>query len=265
MSVPASETPPPPAVLQNSSEARIRWIEWFSIYLLSFGGSLFISLSFLFRGYHPTPELTAMVAQASPERYLQKIVVAVASLSLLYCVLARRGQSLGSLGFVRFRWSDLLAGVLLAGVAYVAAIAVDVVGVLATYFLSGGRVVFPTDTQNMGWLSGESFRQSGTLSIAFLAVLRVTAMVVNPVHEEVVARAFTQTEWENGSRHSPAFAAVLSAVLQGAYHLYQGISAAVGLAVMFLCFGFFFTRQRRILPVIIAHLLFDAIALISYW
>ncbi len=60
------------------------------------------------------------------------------------------------------------------------------------------------------------------------------------------------------------WAIAISAVLRGAYHLYQGIGGFVGNIVMGVIFGWLFLRWRRTMPFIIAHFLIDAVAFIGY-
>jgi membrane protease YdiL (CAAX protease family) len=59
-------------------------------------------------------------------------------------------------------------------------------------------------------------------------------------------------------------AVMLSAVLRGSYHLYQGIGAFVGNAVMGVVFSLFFLRFRRVLPLVIAHTILDLASFIGY-
>ncbi len=55
-----------------------------------------------------------------------------------------------------------------------------------------------------------------------------------------------------------------SALLRGSYHLYQGFGGFAGNAVMGLIFGWWFTRTRRVLPLLIAHFLLDAVSFVGY-
>jgi membrane protease YdiL (CAAX protease family) len=55
-----------------------------------------------------------------------------------------------------------------------------------------------------------------------------------------------------------------SALLRGAYHLYQGWGGFLGNLAMGLLFGFFFSRTRRAWPIVIAHFLLDVGAGIGY-
>jgi membrane protease YdiL (CAAX protease family) len=55
-----------------------------------------------------------------------------------------------------------------------------------------------------------------------------------------------------------------AAVLRGAYHLYQGIGAFLGNAVMGLVFGRVWQRHNRLWPLIGAHALIDVVAFVGY-
>ena len=57
---------------------------------------------------------------------------------------------------------------------------------------------------------------------------------------------------------------MLSAVIRGAYHLYQGAGAFLGNAVMGLIFGYLYRRWGRVMPLIIAHFLIDAVTFVGY-
>jgi membrane protease YdiL (CAAX protease family) len=85
----------------------------------------------------------------------------------------------------------------------------------------------------------------------------------NGVLEEVVMVGFVLTRlrqmgWSNER------ALGLSAVIRGSYHLYQGFGGFAGNFVMGLIFGYWFQRTRRVLPLVIAHFLLDAISFIGY-
>lgn len=55
-----------------------------------------------------------------------------------------------------------------------------------------------------------------------------------------------------------------SAALRGSYHLYQGYGAFVGNFVMGVVFGLLYQRYGRIMPLVIAHTIFDMIAFLGY-
>jgi len=104
------------------------------------------------------------------------------------------------------------------------------------------------------------------LSVNWLAqmsgsAIAIIVVCVNPFYEELIVRAFTITEVEalTGSIGMGIF---VSVGIQTAYHLYQGLVAAAGVAALFLVFSAYFSKYRRITPVILAHLYFDFFALI---
>ncbi|AYJ47441.1 CPBP family intramembrane glutamic endopeptidase [Rhodococcus sp. P1Y] len=57
---------------------------------------------------------------------------------------------------------------------------------------------------------------------------------------------------------------LLSALLRGSYHLYQGVGAGVGNFLMGLVFGRFWQKTNRLWPLLIAHALIDIVAFVGY-
>lgn len=57
---------------------------------------------------------------------------------------------------------------------------------------------------------------------------------------------------------------LVSAVLRGAYHLYQGFGGFIGNLVMGLVFGRIWQRTGRLWPLVIAHALLDIVAFVGY-
>jgi membrane protease YdiL (CAAX protease family) len=57
---------------------------------------------------------------------------------------------------------------------------------------------------------------------------------------------------------------VISAVLRGSYHLYQGFGGFVGNLVMGLVFGAAYRRWGRVGPLAVAHTLLDVVAFVGY-
>ena len=85
----------------------------------------------------------------------------------------------------------------------------------------------------------------------------------NAVLEEVVVLGYLMSRLDRlGVR--PRWAIVISAVVRGSYHLYQGFGGFLGNAVMGVIFATLFLRWRRTTPMIIAHTLIDAVAFIGY-
>jgi len=71
-------------------------------------------------------------------------------------------------------------------------------------------------------------------------------------------RRLDQLGWQ------PISAIALSAVLRGSYHLYQGFGAFIGNAAMGVIFALLYRRWGRVMPLIVAHTLIDAVAFVGY-
>ncbi|MGH8860961.1 MAG: CPBP family intramembrane glutamic endopeptidase, partial [Jatrophihabitantaceae bacterium] len=85
----------------------------------------------------------------------------------------------------------------------------------------------------------------------------------NGFSEEIVVVAFMLTRLRQAGWTSER-ALIASALLRGSYHLYQGIGGFLGNLVMGLIFGWWFQRTGRVLPLVIAHFLLDAVSFIGY-
>ncbi len=57
---------------------------------------------------------------------------------------------------------------------------------------------------------------------------------------------------------------LFSAVIRGSYHLYQGWGSFVGNALMGIAFGWIYVRWGRLLPLVVAHFLIDAVVFVGY-
>ena len=85
----------------------------------------------------------------------------------------------------------------------------------------------------------------------------------NGFAEEVVVCAYLLTRlrqlgWTNER------ALLTESTLRGSYHLYQGFGGFAGNFVMGLIFGWWFQRTRRVVPLVVAHFLLDAVSFIGY-
>ncbi len=85
----------------------------------------------------------------------------------------------------------------------------------------------------------------------------------NGLIEEIVVVAFLLTRLRQMG-WSDQRALLTSATLRGSYHLYQGYGGFVGNFVMGVVFGWWFQRSRRVVPLVIAHFLLDAISFVGY-
>ncbi|AMO59025.1 CAAX amino terminal protease [Mycolicibacterium phlei] len=95
-----------------------------------------------------------------------------------------------------------------------------------------------------------------------IPVLLLTAFA-NGWAEEVIVVGFLLTRLRQ-LRMGPAAAIVVTSVLRGLYHLYQGFGAGLGNLAMGLVFGYVYVRTGRLWPLIVAHALIDAVAFVGY-
>ena len=87
--------------------------------------------------------------------------------------------------------------------------------------------------------------------------------LMNGLLEEVVMLGFVLKRFEQ-MRMGPWVAIVVSAVIRGAYHLYQGFGGFVGNLVMGVVFGLVYLRWKRVAPLVVAHTLLDVVAFVGY-
>ncbi|GAA1489241.1 CPBP family intramembrane glutamic endopeptidase [Brachybacterium sacelli] len=87
--------------------------------------------------------------------------------------------------------------------------------------------------------------------------------VKNAVLEEVIVVGYLYQRLErlgwSGRR-----IILVSALLRGAYHTYQGVGPGLANLAMGLVFGEWYRRTRRTMPLIIAHTLLDVFAFVGY-
>jgi len=153
----------------------------------------------------------------------------------------RPGRRLGLDGARPVR--DLLTGVALAAVIGIPGLGLYALG--RSLGLTAEIVLSPADPH---WW---------TPAVLILAALQ------NAVLEEVVVVGFLMTRLGQ-LRWSPAAVIAASALLRGAYHLYQGFGQGVGNAVMGVVFGYWYHRTGRVMPLVIAHAILDVVAFVGY-
>ncbi|MFC7403617.1 CPBP family intramembrane glutamic endopeptidase [Georgenia alba] len=140
-------------------------------------------------------------------------------------------------------WRTLAAGVGLAAV-----IGVPGLGLYLAGRALGVTVEVQAATLNSHWW---------TVPVLLLAALQ------NALLEEVVVAGYLIERLEQlGWRPVPVL--VTSALVRGAYHLYQGFGPFVGNVIMGLIFAEYYRRRRRTMPLVIAHTLIDVVAFVGY-
>lgn len=81
--------------------------------------------------------------------------------------------------------------------------------------------------------------------------------------EEVIVVGFLLTRLRQ-LRFTPLTAVIITSLLRGLYHLYQGFGAGIGSVAMGLVFGYVYLRTGRLWPLIVAHALIDSVAFVGY-
>jgi membrane protease YdiL (CAAX protease family) len=104
---------------------------------------------------------------------------------------------------------------------------------------------------------------SGLEHVWWAVPVLILSAIQNAIGEEVIVVGYLTTRLsELGFKEIPII--VLSALLRGSYHLYQGFGGFVGNFVMGLIFATFYRRFGRVLPLIIAHSILDTVTFVGY-
>ncbi|HET6991379.1 MAG TPA: CPBP family intramembrane glutamic endopeptidase [Bacteroidia bacterium] len=160
-------------------------------------------------------------------------------IALLVYVLFRQGRRIEDIG-LSFRWMDIPIGIGIYALVYVVHYAL----------YKSGHHFFPQGdfkAHNLGFVGGSYI-------VVFIF------MFINPFYEELIVRAYAMTEIEflSGSKIA---AIVISTLFQSSYHLYQGLFPALLIIPTFLIHSLYFAKYKRIMPVIIAHLIADMVSM----
>ncbi|QEN17492.1 CPBP family intramembrane metalloprotease [Mycobacterium sp. ELW1] len=159
-------------------------------------------------------------------------------------LLWRSGTSPARLGLGRVRWrSDILGGLGLAALIGIPGLLLY----LAARWLGMNAQVEPSALHDTWWR---------------IPVLIFSAFA-NGFAEEVVVVGYLITRLKQLG-FSQNRAILVSSVLRGMYHLYQGFGAGLGNLVMGLVFGYAWCRTGRLWPLVIAHGVIDTVAFVGY-
>ena len=63
---------------------------------------------------------------------------------------------------------------------------------------------------------------------------------------------------------SPRFQLLISSTIRGSYHLYQGFGGFIGNFAMGLVFGWAYKKWGRVMPLVFAHFVLDAVSFVGY-
>lgn len=159
-------------------------------------------------------------------------------------LLWRSGTSPARLGLGRVRWrSDILGGLGLAALIGIPGLLLY----LAARWLGMNAQVEPSALHDTWWR---------------IPVLIFSAFA-NGFAEEVVVVGYLITRLKQlGLSQNRSI--LISSVLRGMYHLYQGFGAGLGNLMMGLIFGYAWCRTGRLWPLVIAHGVIDTVAFVGY-
>jgi len=238
---------PPPPRLQ-------RW-EIVTVFAVSLGASGLYALVSLIGSLTAKQSLSKQTAtlngSLAPGRplldlimQLLNITLSLAPVLLVFYLLARAGERPSSIGVdARQPGRDLARGAVLAALIGGSGLGLY----LIAYHLGVELNVVPENLPDVWWR---------------YPVLLLSA-AQNATVEEVIVVGYLLSRLDRlGVRPSRAIA--LSAVIRGSYHLYQGVGAFLGNAVMGLVFGYLYRRWGRVMPLLIAHFLIDAVTFVGY-
>ena len=168
----------------------------------------------------------------------------------LYCVLRYQKRGFGDIGFsVRLSLAE-------AGHTFALFFGALILGTVSF------NVLYFAHSITLGHGSPNKFNPAAVFGSG-LSVFTILYVLLNPFYEELLVRAFLITEMTELYQKAN-LAVFVSVALQTSYHLYQGIPGALSHIPAFWLFAAYYVRTRRILPVILAHLLLDVQALSLY-
>jgi membrane protease YdiL (CAAX protease family) len=187
----------------------------------------------------------ASVSQSTQlARQLFGVLFGLAPVWLVLYLVRRSGEGLAGIGLAWDRpRRDVSRGLLLFVVVGLGGIGLY----LAAVELGVNRFVVPVPPLGHWW----------TVPVLLLNAAEAALL------EEVVVVAYLVTRLRQLGLTEVA-AVGSSALLRGAYHLYQGWGGFLGNLAMGLLFGLFFSRTRRAWPIVIAHFLLDVGAGVGY-
>lgn len=230
-------TSPEPA----REEKAVRWFELSLVLLVCFGSSLITSFHFVTAG-----DATAYPQKGVDWGYL--ILQEVMGLLLLGYVLWRRRMTFRDLGL---SWSpgQPITGVFLAAAAYLS------YAVGYTLIHLAHQASYHAVAQ-----AGTSARQI----FGHPSLLSIPLMILNPLFEELIVRAYLMKEIR-ALTGSWLLAGAVSVAVQTAYHLYYGWVTALSLGFQFLVYSIYYAKKQRATPIVVAHAIMDVWAMSQLW
>ena len=223
---------------------------------ISFGRSGVSSiLSLIEKLTKPQPlsqQTTSMNTSVTPDRpwldlayQLYSFILPLAGVLLvLYLLHLAYGQARRLIGFdFDHPWADLGKGAATCA-------AVGLVGI-GFYFLARAMGintnVVPANLSDQWWTTP----------------VLIASAAVSGISEETVMLGYLFTRLRTLNWH-PVWIVLVSALIRGSYHLYQGFGGFLGNLGMGLVFGLLYLRWKRVMPLVVAHTLMDCFAFVGY-
>jgi membrane protease YdiL (CAAX protease family) len=96
----------------------------------------------------------------------------------------------------------------------------------------------------------------------------VLSAAENAILEEVIMLGFLYTRlrqltWRGANLAWPVII-IVSALIRGSYHLYQGFGGFAGNLIMGVIFGLIYLKWKRVMPLVVTHTLLDISAFVGY-
>lgn len=208
-------------------------IEFTFVTLGAFGYSILASILYVFAGSN-----NGSISEIG----LQFLIIyEIVVLSLVGGFLFLRGWTLDKIGLTP-GIKETGTGVLLAIVAQI-----------ATYLASTIAIIAIPDLQNQS-------ERLVTPDLTLFTVLLIS--IINPLFEEIFVCGYVISAIKQ--KRSIFYAINVSTGIRMSYHLYQGSVGVVGIIPIGLVFSYWYAKTGRLWPVVVAHALFDFIALSFY-
>lgn len=187
---------------------------------------------------------TALFTWSDGVRQLLSIIVGIVPVLLVGHVLMRNEETWADIGIdATAPRRDIAQGTLIAAVIGGSGLALY----LAAFHLGLSRAVIPVNDGGRWW----------QIPLLILSALRF-GVLEETITIGYLLRRLTQFGWGMW----PAI--IVSAILRGSYHLYQGYGAFIGNVVMGMLFGRWRMSGRRTVPLIVAHTLIDAVTFVGW-
>ena len=164
---------------------------------------------------------------------------ALLGLVLVSYVLYARGETPADIGF-RLRWRAVLEAFVLVLVGYAA-------------------VMVTALTLRDAILADVPMQRARTAFLVTSTPLSFIYVVAGPLFEETVVRAYLMSRLTMLGLSAPTVVLV-SAVVQTAYHTYQGLAFALTYLPLFLVFAVYFAWQRNAVAPALAHVIIDVVS-----